>query len=167
MEEVGGEHKRQIYLFFSEIDIGLWKSFPSPFPFALSKPMSTQMTHEIFLLFLSVAGVVLVQFVTSSPTTPYDNCVTNQSFNEQNCWQSIQRQRRENLIKLDLESNYMTRHERPMQVGDNSAGCSVESSPVDSLLDDQGECCIHNCLSDVCLHDWDRKLISQSHPLSL
>lgn len=26
-----------------------------------------------------------------------------------------------------------------MQVGDNSAGCSVESSPVDSLLDDQGE----------------------------
>lgn len=33
----------------------------------------------------------------------------------------------------------MTRHEGPMQVGDNSAGCSVESSPVDSLLDDQGE----------------------------
>lgn len=33
----------------------------------------------------------------------------------------------------------MTKHEGPMQVGDNSAGCSVESSPVDSLLDDQGE----------------------------
>lgn len=33
----------------------------------------------------------------------------------------------------------MTKHEGPMQVGDNSAGCSLESSPVDSLLDDQGE----------------------------
>jgi hypothetical protein len=93
--------------------------------------MSTQMTLEMFFS-------PLLQFVASSPTTPYDNCVTNQSFNEQNCWHSIQR-RRENLIKLDLESNYMTKHEGPMQVGVNSAGCSVESSPVDSLLDDQGE----------------------------
>lgn len=33
----------------------------------------------------------------------------------------------------------MTKHEGPMQVGDNSVGCSVESSPVDSLVDDQGE----------------------------
>jgi hypothetical protein len=41
----------------------------------------------------------------------------------------------------------MTKHEGPMQVGVNSAGCSVESSPVDSLLDDQGESCILKRLS--------------------
>lgn len=33
----------------------------------------------------------------------------------------------------------MTKHEAPMQVGDNNGGCSVESSPVESLLDEQGE----------------------------
>lgn len=34
----------------------------------------------------------------------------------------------------------MTNHEGPMQSnGGDSAGCSIESSPVDSLLDDQGE----------------------------
>lgn len=74
----------------------------------------------------------IIQFVTS--TTTYDNCVTNHSYNRQNCL----RQRRENLIKLDFGS--MTNHEGPMQSnGGDSAGCSVESSPVDSLLDDQGE----------------------------
>lgn len=34
----------------------------------------------------------------------------------------------------------MTKYEGPFQgVDNNSAGCSTESSPVDSLLDDQGE----------------------------
>lgn len=71
-------------------------------------------------------------------TTAYDNCVTNHSYNQQNCLSNIQRKRRENLIKLDFGS--MTKHEEPMHSnGDDSAGCSVESSPVDSLLDDQGE----------------------------
>ncbi|CAO1346737.1 unnamed protein product [Diamesa hyperborea] len=78
----------------------------------------------------------LTKFITSSTT--YDNCVTNQSYNEQNSLSTIQQQRRGNLIKLDLESNYMTKYEGPFQgVDNNSAGCSTESSPVDSLLDDQ------------------------------
>jgi hypothetical protein len=51
---------------------------------------------------------------------------------------NVQRKRRENLIKLDFGS--MTKHEGSLQSnGGDSAGCSVESSPVDSLLDDQGE----------------------------
>lgn len=74
----------------------------------------------------------------TSSTTAYDNCVTNQSYKQQlNCLSSTQRKRRENLIKLDFGS--MTKHEGPIQNGGDSAGCSVESSPVDSLLDDQGE----------------------------
>lgn len=74
-------------------------------------------------------------------TTAYDNCVTNHSYNQQNCLSSVQRTRRENLIKLDFGS--MTKHEGPMHSnGGDSAGCSIESSPVDSLLDDQGECLI-------------------------
>ena len=78
----------------------------------------------------------IIQFVTSTTktTTAYDNCITNHSYNRQNCLNKL----RENLIKLDFGS--MTNHEGPMQSnGGDSAGCSVESSPVDSLLDDQGE----------------------------
>ncbi|CRL01359.1 CLUMA_CG014390, isoform A, partial [Clunio marinus] len=92
----------------------------------------------IFIETLNFIEDNLTELATLSPTSPtYDNCITNQSYNVQKCLSSFQRQRRENLIKLDLESNYMTKHEGLMQMGVNSAGCSVESSPVDSLLDDQ------------------------------
>lgn len=74
----------------------------------------------------------------SSTAAAYDNCITNQSYKQQNCLSSVQRKRRGNLIKFDFGS--MTKHEGPLQSnGGDSAGCSVESSPVDSLLDDQGE----------------------------
>lgn len=69
------------------------------------------------------------QFITS---VAYDSCVTNQSYNRQNLLRQLQR--RENLIKLDLESAYMTRNGGNYD-GDNSAGCSNQSSPVD----DQGK----------------------------
>lgn len=98
--------------------------------------VTMKITKESFSSFI-------IQFVTSTTTTKtttaaYDNCITNRSFNRQNCLNVVQRKRRENLIKLDFGS--MTNHEGPMQSnGGDSAGCSIESSPVDSLLDDQGE----------------------------
>lgn len=109
------------------------------FSFAFLCCFSDQHSYMYFALttFIDSYCFSSIQFVT--PTT-YDNCITNQSYNERNCLSAIQRQRRENLIKLDLQSNYMTKYEAPMQIPeDNSAGSSVESSPVDSLLDDQGE----------------------------
>jgi hypothetical protein len=61
----------------------------------------------------------------------YENYITNNQTIKQNQLNLLKNiQRRENLIKLDLETAYMTRNDG-IYDGSNSAGCSTESSPVD------------------------------------